>query len=405
MIRALINIGTLACCKEQGGQGELHLVSKAAVVWEKDRIIWAGAQAELPGQFEAAEKIDADGCLVVPGLIDCHSHLAFAGWRADEFEQRLQGKSYLEIAKAGGGILSTVAKTRTATAGELKERCLKFLAEIARLGITCIEAKSGYGLELQSELKILEIYGDLNREQALEVVPTFLGAHTVPAEYKQARAEYLQIVTEQMLPQVASRKLARFCDVFLENSAFSYDEARHVLECGKRVGLVPKIHADQLSDQNGARLAAELGAASADHLEYISQDGIGAMAHAKVVAVLLPLASLYTKQPFVDARRLINAGVEVAVATDFNPGTAPSYHLPFCLALSCNLNGLSTAQALKAATIYAAKALRLENRLGSIEIGKQADLAVLEADSVAHWLYHLRPNCCKMAIKAGQLIF
>lgn len=405
MTQSLINIGTLACCNERGGQSQLHIINKAAVVWDKSEILWIGEEKNIPGDFRKAARIDAKSGLVIPGLIDCHTHLAFAGWRADEFEQRLGGKSYLEIAQAGGGILSTVAKTRAAGADELVKRCSSFLTEMAALGVTCVEAKSGYGLNLESELKLLEVYKKLNQIQPLEIVPTFLGAHTVPAEFKESRDEYLKLITEEMIPKVAAGKLAKFCDVFLEDSAFSYSEARMILEAGKKLGLIPKMHADQLSDKAGAKLAAELEAASADHLEHISDAGIQALAESQTVAVLLPFASLYTKQPFVDASRLIKAGAQVAVATDFNPGSAPSYHLPFCLSLSCNLNGLTPAQALKGATIYAAKALQIEDRVGSIEVGKQADLAVIEAEGVSHWLYHLRSNACKITIKAGQLIF
>ncbi|HEY5596271.1 MAG TPA: imidazolonepropionase, partial [Candidatus Bipolaricaulota bacterium] len=285
----LTNIGELATCRADGGQGDVHLIPRAALAWEGERITWLGPQDQLPSTYAGLERVDAHGKLMVPGLVDCHTHLAFGGWRADEFEQRLLGKPYLEIAKEGGGIARTVRQTRASSESELYEKALKHLQEMTCLGVSTVECKSGYGLDLETELKLLRVYRQLAKTQPNRIVSTFLGAHVVPPEYKSKRADYVKLLTHDMIPAVAAEKLARFCDAFVEDSAFSVEEARTILEAGKAHGLRPKLHADQLSDGDGARLAAELGAISADHLEHVSDDGIAALAQAGVVAVSLPL--------------------------------------------------------------------------------------------------------------------
>ncbi|HSE51693.1 MAG TPA: imidazolonepropionase [Gemmatimonadales bacterium] len=400
----LRNIGVLARCLPAGPQDDANLVPDAALAWADGTIRWAGPEAELPPEFRDWPAEDAGGRLVVPGLVDCHTHLAFAGWRADEFERRIRGASYLEIAAAGGGIASTVAKTRAASAGELLERCRFHLAAMARLGVTTVEAKSGYGLTLESELRILGVYREL-AGAGHRLVPTLLAAHLVPAEFRDRRAEYVALVIDQIIPRAAAEGLARFCDVFVEESAFSLEEGRRILEAGKRHGLRPKLHADQLTGSGGAELAAEVGAASADHLECISGRGIEQMARTGVVAVSLPFASLYLGVHPLPARRLLAAGVPVAVATDFNPGSAPSYHLPVAMTLACTLQKMTPAEALKGATIVAARAIGLEREVGSLEAGKSADFAVIEADSVEQWLYHLRPNACVRTLRRGETIW
>jgi len=403
-MKVLGNIGVLARCLPAGPQDDANLVPDAALAWADGIIRWAGPEAELPAEFRGWPAEDAGGRLVVPGLVDCHTHLAFAGWRADEFERRIRGASYLEIAAAGGGIASTVAKTRATSAGELLERCRSHLAAMARLGVTTVEAKSGYGLTLESELRILGVY----RALALaghRLVPTLLAAHVVPAEFRDRRAEYVELVIDRIIPRAAGESLARFCDVFVEDSAFSLEEGRRILEAGKRHGLRPKLHADQLTGSGGAELAAEVGAASADHLECISGRGIEQMARTGVVAVSLPFASLYLGVHPLPARRLLAAGVPVAVATDFNPGSAPSYHLPVAMTLACTLQKMTPAEALKGATIVAARAIGLEREVGSLEAGKAADLAIIDADSVEQWLYHLRPNACLRTVRRGETVW
>jgi imidazolonepropionase len=401
-MKVLEHIGQLAPCRAAGGQGEIHAITDGAVAWQGETIRWVGPRAELPAEFAGAERIDGGGGLVIPGLVDCHTHLAFGGWRAEEFVQRLQGRSYLEIASAGGGIARTMRLTRQAGADELASRAADFLARMLELGITTVECKSGYGLDRANELKLLEVYRALGAAQPVRLVPTFLGAHVVPPEFRDDRPGYLSLLIDELIPHIGRERLAAFCDVFVERSAFSLDEARAVLRAGRQAGLGGKLHADQLSAGGGAELAAELGAVSADHLECASDAGIAAMARAGVVAVSLPLASLYLGQTPAPARRWIDAGVAVAVATDFNPGSAPSFHLPFALTLACTLQRMTPAEALKGATIIAARAVGLEDRVGSLEPGKLADLAVLDAPDVTHWLYHLRPNACRRTVIGGE---
>lgn len=398
----LHNIGILYTCRDEGAQGDIQPVKNAAIVWSEDRIEWVGSEEQLPASFADEPRHDAKGQMVIPGLIDCHTHLTFGGWRADEFAMRVQGKSYLEIANAGGGILSTVKATRKADEDFLFEKASAFLREINRLGVTTVECKSGYGLSLEDELKTLRVYRRLAEEQPLHIVSTFLGAHTIPPEYKDDRDGYIDLVINEMIPAVAEEKLAEFCDIFVEDSAFTPAEAGRIFEAAKGTGLTPKVHADQLSDSGGAALAARFGAASADHLEQVSDEGIEAMAEAGVVGVTLPLASLYTQQPPLDCRRLVQGGVKVAVATDFNPGSAPSFDLPLAMMLTCNQGRLTPAEVLKAVTIHAAKAIRRDDRLGSIEPGKAADFALIDAPDVNFWMYHYRPNACTGTFIAGQ---
>jgi imidazolonepropionase len=400
-LKLLYNIGQLARCLAEGSQGDIHVIAHAAMVWDGGVIRWVGPEKELPAEYRVAERLDAGGRLVIPGLVDCHTHLAFAGWRADEFEQRIRGQGYLEIAGAGGGIASTVRQSRAASEQELLQRAAGFLEQMRALGVTTVECKSGYGLEPEAELKLLRVYRTLTHNQPTRIVSTFLGAHVVPAEFRRNRAAYVDLIVEEMIPAVTREKLAVNCDVFVEESAFSIDEARRILRAGQAAGLGVKLHADQLTSGSGAELAAELRALSADHLEFISEQGITAMATAGVVAVSLPLASLYLGQQPMPARRLIEAGVSVAVATDFNPGTAPSYHLPLALTLACTLQRMTPSESLKGATWYAARAVGLESQIGSLEPGKAADFAVIDAPDVNHWLYHFRPNACVMTFIGG----
>ena len=281
-------------------------------------------------------------------------------------------------------------------------RALSFLAEMRALGVTTVECKSGYGLTIEDEIRLLGVYRDIASEQPVRIVATLLGAHTVPPEYTDDRKAYVKLVIEEMIPRTAAGGLATFCDVFVEDSAFTPDEARGIFDSAREHGLGIRLHADQLSEGGGAALAAEVGAASADHLEHASDAGIDAMARSGTVAVALPLASVYTRQPPVDARRFIRAGVDVAVATDFNPGSAPSYHLPMAMTLAATMLGMTPAEALKGATIVAARSLGLGDDVGSIEVGKAADFAVIDAPDVNHWLYHLRGNACVGTFIAGE---
>ena len=397
----LRNIGVLCTCASAGGQGDVHPIAGAALAWEGERIAWAGPEAELPARFERHDALDAGGRLVTPGLVDCHTHLAFAGWRATEFEQRLRGATYLEIAAAGGGIMSTVRSTRAASDDALLAHCERIVAEMARLGVTTVECKSGYGLTVDDELRLLRVYRRLAGHAPVRVVPTLLGAHVVPAEMRDRRAAYVAAVIAEMIPRAAAEGLATACDVFVEESAFSVEEARRILLAGRAAGLAPRLHADQLTAGGGAELAAEVGARSADHLECVTDAGIAALAGAGVVAVSLPIATLYLGQRPMPARALIDGGVAVAVATDFNPGTAPSDHLPLAMMLACTLQRMTPAESLKGATLYAARALGRDADLGSLEPGKLADFAVFDAADVNEWLYFFRPNACVMRVLQG----
>jgi imidazolonepropionase len=398
----LRNISQLATCPADAAQQDAGLITDAALVFEDNRIVWVGAEQLLPERYAEDETVDCGGRLVIPGLIDCHTHLCFGGWRGDEFEMRLQGNSYQEIAAKGGGIRSTVAATRETSAQALSEKALLALKGMLELGVTTVECKSGYGLEQESELKQLQIYRQLDATQPIELVSTFLGAHMVPDEYKQRRGEYVRLLCDELIPIVSEQGLAQFCDVFVEQGAFSLAEAREILETAAEAGLGLKVHADQLSAGGGAQLAADLGAVSAEHLEYADQQGIEALANAGTVAVSLPLASLYLREAYMPAREMLQAGVRVAIATDFNPGSAPSYHLPLAMTLACLNQQMTPQEALMGATTIAARAIAAERRIGSLLPGYEADIAVFDTPSLNQWLYHFRANACCAVVKSGR---
>ncbi|WP_419166461.1 imidazolonepropionase [Candidatus Palauibacter sp.] len=399
----LENIGCLATCANPSGQDDIGLIRDAALVWKDGIVRWAGSAAALPPEYAEEPAWDAGGRLVIPGLVDAHTHLAFGGWRADEFSDRIRGRSYLEIAGAGGGIASTVRATRALDEEALLVRSRRFLSGMVALGVTTVEAKSGYGLDLETELRLLRVYRRLDEMGPARVVATCLAAHVVPREWAADRTGYVRLIIDEILPAVAERGLADFVDVFVEEAAFSADQARRICKRGRALGLRPKLHVDQLSGGGGAELAAEVDAVSADHLESVSEAGIAALAEAGAVAVTLPLATLYLDQAPPPARALIDAGVAVAVATDFNPGTAPSYHLPFAMTLACVRQRMTPAEVLKGTTRYAARAVGLEGTVGSLEPGAAADFALIDAPSAEHWLYHLRPNACVATVVGGTI--
>ena len=397
----LRNISTLYICPDTPEQSDVQPVKSGAIAWSGSIIEWAGPESDLPDKYNEYEVFDAGGKMVIPGLIDCHTHLAFGGWRSDEFEMRLQGKSYLEIAKSGGGILSTVRATRNATDEQLFEKASGILKQMLKLGVTTVECKSGYGLTTADELKTLNVYKKLSMESHQHIVSTFLGAHTFPEEFKGDKKGYIDLIINEMIPAVTEAKLADFCDIFVEDSAFTVDEARAILLAASGSGLKLKLHADQLTSGGGAELAAELNAVSADHLEQISENGIQEMAKAGVIGVTLPIASLYTRQPYLNCRRLVDGGVQVAVATDFNPGSAPSYDLPLAMMLSCNHGHLTPSEVLKGATINAAKAIHMNHWVGSVEPGKCADFLILDAPDVNFWMYNYRSDACEQVFLKG----
>lgn len=400
-VTVLRNIGQLATCPPDAPQCDAGLVGNAALVFDNTGILWAGPEDQLPGQFGGHTSIDCSGRLVIPGLVDCHTHLCFGGWRGDEFEMRLQGRSYQEIAAAGGGIRSTVAATRAASPEDLTTKALSALRGMLALGVTTVECKSGYGLEIDTEFKQLWVYRQLDRQQAIDLVPTFLGAHMIPDEYADRRDEYIALLCDEMIPAVATEGLARFCDIFVEKGAYTLAEAEDILGAAADAGLALKVHADQLSNGGGAKLAARFGAVSAEHLEYADDEGIQALAAAGTVAVSLPLASLYLSERYIPARRMLDAGVRVAVATDFNPGSAPSYHLPLAMTLACVSQRMTPQETLMGATTVAARAVGAADRIGSLLPGFAADIAIIDAPSLNHWLYHFRANACTGVVKAG----
>ena len=397
----LSNIGLLASCRAEGGQDAIHTIPRAALAWRGSDIVWVGPEEGLPDEYRSDERIDAGGHLVVPGLIDCHTHLAFAGWRGDEIEARMRGRTYQEIAATGGGIARTVAATRRASTDELIATCARSLNEMARLGVTTVEAKSGYGLDFENEIRLLDVYETLRHAQPVRLVSTLLAAHVVPPEFADRRGQYLEIVCRDLIPEIARRRLARFCDVFVEESAFTRHEARAILRRAREHGLGAKLHVDQFTDGGGAALAAEVNAVSADHLECVSADGIARLARAGTVAVTLPIAALFVGRSAAPARSLIAAGVPVAVATDFNPGTAPSFHLPLAMLLAATQQRMTPAEVLKAVTIHAARAIGEASVAGSLEPGKRADFAIIDAPDVNHWIYHFVPNGCVGAYIGG----
>jgi imidazolonepropionase len=398
----LHNISQLATCPAQNPQQDAGLINNAALVWQGEQISWVGPFAELPSRYRGERVIDCGRKLVIPGLVDCHTHLCFGGWRGDEFELRLKGASYQEIAAAGGGIASTVTATRSASIGTLQRKAQAALDGMLALGVTTVECKTGYGLDEANELKQLEVYRRLNESHEIDLVVTYLGAHIVPPEHKDNRNRYIRLICEVMIPQIAERGLARFCDAFVEEGAYSIDEARQIFQAARSHGLGIKVHADQLSDGGGARLAAEMQAVSAEHLEYISDEGIEALAESSTVAVSLPIASMYLGEPYLPARKLIGAGVAVAVATDFNPGSAPSYHLPLAMTLACLNQAMTPQEVLHGATSLAARAIGAGDTIGSLLPGYQADFAIIDAPSLNQWLYHFVPNACIAVVKKGR---
>jgi imidazolonepropionase len=400
----LRNISQLATCPPDTPQQDAGLIKNAALVWTDGLVRWVGHHADMPAKFQDEPVVDCERRLVVPGLVDCHTHLCFGGWRGDEFELRLRGASYREIAQAGGGIASTVAATRGASLSELQRKAESILDEMLAMGITTVECKSGYGLDEVNELKQLEVYRRLNDCHVIDLVPTFLGAHIIPPEFSDQRDRYVKLLCEELIPLIAREGLARFCDAFVEEGAYSIEEARQILSAAARHGLGIKLHADQLSDGGGAELAAELGATSAEHLEYVSETGMKALSKSGTVAVSLPLASLYLGEPCIPARKLMDLGVPVAVATDFNPGSSPSYHLPLAMTLACIQQSMSPQESLMGATTVAAKAVSLSDRTGSLLPGYQADLAIIDSPSLNHWLYHFRPNACISVLKNGNWV-
>lgn len=400
------NIGLLAtplgtkslCGAEQGAIQKLH---NAAVLIDDGRIISVTADGEEPVCPADTIVIDAEGALVTPGLVDAHTHLVFGGWRAHEVPLKIAGASYLDILNAGGGILNTLTNTRNSTEDELYERSRGFLAEMLNFGVTTVEIKSGYGLNLEDELKQLRVIRRLGETIPQDIVSTFLGAHAIPDEFSGNADGYIDFIIENVLPRVAEEKLADFCDVFLESSVFNVEQSRKLLLAAQKLGLSAKIHADEIDPLGGSELAGEIGAVSAEHLIATRDSGIEAMAKSKVTACLLPQTSLYLDKPFARARDMINAGVPVAIATDFNPGSCPSLNLQLSMNLGYLRYRMYPEEVLTAVTLNAACAIGKGEKVGSIEEGKFADLVIWKVKDLPMLCYRMGSNQAKTVIKKG----
>jgi imidazolonepropionase len=391
---------------------ELGLIRDGALLIRHERIVAIGPRRRIERLPESsrARKIDLDGRVALPGFVDSHTHLIHAASRAAEYEQRISGATYEEIARAGGGILSSVRKLRRASPTALKSRALAHVAQFAAHGTTTIEAKSGYGLDWPSERKILLALRELAREQAVEIIPTFLGAHVLPPEFRSRKGKsadaYVELICREWLPRVAAENLAEFCDVFCDRGAFTVEQARTILTAARACGLGLRLHAEQLAHTGAAKLAVELHASSADHLEKISASDIRALAHSSVTCTLLPGCCFHLGLThYAPARRLIDASAIVALATDFNPGTSPTLSMPMILSLACTQMRMTPAEAIAAATVNAAYSLGAQERIGSLEVGKFADIAVFDVADYREIPYHFGVNHCWLTMKRGRIIY
>ncbi|MBI1750902.1 MAG: imidazolonepropionase [Acidobacteria bacterium] len=384
---------------------ELGMIEDGALLVRDGRILAVGTRKAIERRKDArrARKLDLGGRVVLPGFVDSHTHLVFAGNRAEEYERRISGATYERIARAGGGILSTVRKLRAADANALAARASDWLSIFSAHGTTTVEAKSGYGLDAASELKILRVMNALRRHVRLDIVPTFMGAHVVPPEFKKRPDAYVDLLVHRLIPQVAREGLAEFCDVFCDRGAFTVEQARRILTAGRACGLAPRIHAEQLARTGAARLAVELHAASADHLEKVNAADIRALAASDVTCTLLPGCCFHLGLAhYAPARKLIDAGAIVALATDFNPGTSPTLNMQMVLSLACTQMRMTPAESITAATINAAYSLRRADRIGSLEVGKFADLAVFDVSDYREIPYYFGINHCQYTFKRGR---
>ena len=350
------------------------------------------------------EVIDAEGNLVTPGLVDGHTHLIFGGYRQHEIAMKLAGAGYLDILRAGGGILDTVRKTRDASEEQLYEKASAFLDEMIGFGVTTCEAKSGYGLDVENELKMLRVIRSLQENHAMEVVPTFMGAHAIPPEYDGRGDEYIGMCCEELIPEVRKQGLAEYCDIFCEDSVFNGEQSRKYMQKAKELGFELRIHADEIEAIGGSELAGEMGAASAEHLIAIEESGMDAMAEAGTTAMLLPATSFYLDKTYAPARRMIEKGIPVAIASDFNPGSCPSLNLQFAINLGCLKYRLTPEEVLTAVTINPACACGRGDTVGTLELGKKADLVIWDAPDFEMVCYRFGSNLAKHVMKEGVLV-
>lgn len=382
---------------------ELSIIPNGSLAISHDKIVVCGNSNEVMSKVSKTAKtveIDASDKVVMPGFIDSHTHLAFAGSRETEFEQRIMGADYLEILKSGGGILNTVRATRAASKERLIKKSLGHLDTMLKFGTTTVEAKSGYGLTIGDELKQLQVLNELSKLHAIDIIPTFL-VHTTPPEFSNSKA-YVDFVIKEMLPEM--QDMAEYCDIFCEHGVFDLEQSQRVLTAAKKLGFKLKIHADQLTDMGGTQLAVKLHATSADHLDHVSKEGIDAMADSSTMAVLLPGAAFFLgSDTYAPSKEMISGGVKVALATDFNPGSCPTESMQIILTLACIKMKMTPAQAINAATINAAHAVNRADIIGSLEAGKQADIIILDVPNHKSIPYHFGVNLVQTVIKKGKI--
>ncbi|GAB1432106.1 imidazolonepropionase [Spirochaetota bacterium] len=383
----------------------ISIIRDAAILVEQDTIVWLGPASELPAlEGPKPEFIDAGGKAVIPGFVDSHTHFVFGGYRDEEFFWRAGGLPYMEIHSRGGGIASSVKATRDASLEQLVATAAPRLEHMLKLGVTTVEGKSGYGLDLDTEIRQLKAMRILEASQAVDIIPTFMGAHSVPMEYKGRAGAYINFIIEKVMPVVIENSLAKFCDVFCEKGVFEIEDSRRLLKAAKTMGLEIKLHADEIVPLGGAELAAELSVVSADHLLKASEHGLSEMAKAGVVATCLPLTAFSLKEPYAEARKMIDAGLAVAIASDLNPGSCYSQSIPLAAALSVLYMNLSMEETLTALTLNGAAALGLAHDRGSLEPGKLADMLILDAPSYLHLAYNIGMNKVGRVIKKGKLV-
>ena len=407
VVRGASEIATPVGATARGGSrlSEIRIVERGAIAVDGGRIAAVGPESEIERAWRGRRTIDVRGGIVVPGFVDAHTHPVFAGTREDEFEMRTRGATYVEIAAQGGGILSSVRGVRACSRDDLLEKVLVRLDRFLELGTTTIEAKSGYGLCVADELKSLEVLARASELHPITIVPTFLGAHDYPAEFRENKRAYVDLLVDEMLPAVAERGLAEYCDVFAEKTAFDLDDSRRVLTAAAALGMRLRVHADQLTHLGGAELAAELGADSADHLEHVGRAGIEALLQAGVIPVLCPIVPLYLRVPEeAPARAMIDAGLAPAISTDFNPGSAYVQSMPEVLTWASLRYRMTAPEALTASTLNAACSLGRGAELGTIEVGKRADLACLDLPNHRHLVYELGRNPVVCVVKDGRVV-
>ena len=393
--------------KRGAEMGDILHIEKGGIIIEDGIIRWVGPDSEMPepeGHVRDEVYMDALGRAVLPGFVDSHTHLVFGGYRPEEFGWRLKGDTYMSIMERGGGIQSTVNATRAASAEELREKAEWYLDEMSAMGVTTVEAKSGYGLDTETEERMLRVIKELaeDSERKVDVVSTFLGAHAVPKEYKGRTAEYVDLIIKEMLPRF--RDMAEFCDIFTEKNVFELEDSRRLLEAAREAGYKLKMHADEIVSLGGAELAADLGAVPADHLLHVSDEGIRRMAESGTVATLLPLTAFALKEEFAPARKFIDAGCTVALASDLNPGSCFSGSIPLTIALACIYMKMSVEETLTALTLNGAAAIDRAARIGSIEAGKQGDVVILHFDTLDALPYYVGMNCVDVTIKNGIIL-